>query len=278
MTDLISLATKLVQKFGINLLCNEGHDSFGSYIDIRPADLAVTEGFTIRVRVGWRSIESEFIPGNFAAKLIHSMGKASSEKRLLFRYILNTPKESANHIEMKINDLPVNPLEYSEWPENWTSLSLVIRKTPVAIDEADSEKIEEMIFTCGGQLLGLLLSILPFEEMELQDIPTGFPEGAKVRVEVNRYERNHLNRAACIEAHGTKCSICGFDFAEYYGEIGREYIHVHHIVPVSQLGENYIIDPVTDLRPICPNCHAMLHRKDPPYTLEKLQDIIDNLR
>jgi len=278
MTDLILLSTKLVRKFGINLLCSEGNDSYGRYVDIQPADLAATEGFTVRVRIGWRSVESEFIPGNFAGKLIHTMGEAGPEKKLLFRYLLDAARETTNQIDMKINDSPVVPLEYSEWPEDWASLSLIIRNTPVAIDEADTETIEAMIFGYGGQLLALLLSLLPVEEIELQEVPTGFPEGNKVRIEVNRYERNHLNRVACIKIHGAKCSICGFDFAEHYGEIGHEYIHVHHIVPVSQLGENYIVDPIADLKPVCPNCHAMLHRKDPPYTSEELRDIIDNTR
>ena len=44
-----------------------------------------------------------------------------------------------------------------------------------------------------------------------------------------------------------------------YGEIGADFIHVHHTVPASQLGNNYQLDPLTDLVPLCANCHAMAH-------------------
>lgn len=275
MTDLISITTRLVQKYGINLLSNEGRDTYGSYLDFQPADLEKTEGFIMRVRIGWRSIESEFIPGNYAGKLISTMGIASLEKKTLFRSLLISVKELDSNVEMKINDLPVNPLEYTEWPSDWQSLSLTIRKSPVAINETDTSEMEEMILMCGGQLLALVLSLLPFEQIELQDGYPGLPEGMKARVEVNRYERNHLNRSACIQVYGPRCSVCGFDFVEYYGEIGHGYIQVHHVIPVSQLGENYIVDPIADLRPVCPNCHAMLHRKDPPYSITELRDMIN---
>lgn len=275
MTDLISITTRLVQKYGINLLSNEGRDAYGSYLDFQPADLEKTEGFIMRVRIGWRSIESEFIPGNYAGKLLSTMGIASLEKKTLFRSLLISVKELDSNVEMKINDLPVNPLEYTEWPSDWQSLSLTIRKSPVAINETDTSEMEEMILMCGGQLLALVLSLLPFEQIELQDGYPGLPEGMKARVEVNRYERNHLNRSACIQVYGPRCSVCGFDFVEYYGEIGHGYIQVHHVIPVSQLGENYIVDPIADLRPVCPNCHAMLHRKDPPYSITELRDMIN---
>ncbi len=275
MTDLISITSRLVQKYGINLLSNEGRDTYGSYLDFQPTDLEKTEGFIIRMRIGWRSIESEFIPGNYAGKLINTMGIASLEKKTLFRSLLISGKELDSNVGMKINDLPVNPLEYTEWPSDWQSLSLTIRKSPVAIDETDTSEMEEMILMCGGQLLALVLSLLPFEQIELQDGYPGLPEGMKARVEVNRYERNHLNRSACIQVYGPRCSVCGFDFVEYYGEIGHGYIQVHHVIPVSQLGENYIVDPIADLRPVCPNCHAMLHRKDPPYSITELRDMIN---
>ena len=85
-------------------------------------------------------------------------------------------------------------------------------------------------------------------------------EGAKKSVIVNQYERNPIARQKCIETNGCKCKVCGMDFEEKYGEIGRGFIHVHHVVPISTIGESYQIDPIKDLVPVCPNCHAMLHR------------------
>ena len=68
----------------------------------------------------------------------------------------------------------------------------------------------------------------------------------------------------------------GFDFEAVYGGLGRGFIHVHHLVPVSTIGKEYKIDPIQDLRPVCPNCHSMLHKNNPPLTIEELKNIIQN--
>lgn len=99
-------------------------------------------------------------------------------------------------------------------------------------------------------------------------------EGALVKVMANRYERNQKARRECVEKKGYKCLVCGRDFEATYGEIGKRFIHVHHLKPISSIGKEYKLDVDTDLAPVCPNCHYMLHRKDPPYTIEELQDIL----
>jgi 5-methylcytosine-specific restriction protein A len=98
-----------------------------------------------------------------------------------------------------------------------------------------------------------------------------FTEGTIHEVVMNRYERSAKARAACLAANGYRCIVCGMDFETTYGEIGHNFIHVHHIVPISSIGEEYMIDGVRDLVPVCPNCHNMLHRKEPPYTPEELR-------
>lgn len=86
-------------------------------------------------------------------------------------------------------------------------------------------------------------------------------EGAKTKIYVNKYERSSIARKKCIEYYGCKCSICKLDFEEKYGEIGKDFIHVHHLVPLNEIGEEYCVDYKNDLIPVCPNCHAMLHRE-----------------
>ena len=85
-----------------------------------------------------------------------------------------------------------------------------------------------------------------------------------------------VNRAACIAAHGSVCKVCGFDFGEVYGPLGQGYIEVHHRLPVSQMGAGYIVNPVRDLVPLCSNCHAAVHRTDPPMETEALAAIVAN--
>ena len=99
-------------------------------------------------------------------------------------------------------------------------------------------------------------------------------EGGARRVTVNAYERNPKARERCIEKHGAHCHVCGFDFGEVYGDIGDGFIHVHHLTPISQIGADYRINPEEDLRPVCPNCHAMLHTNNPPLTVEELREKI----
>lgn len=104
----------------------------------------------------------------------------------------------------------------------------------------------------------------------------GIWEGALLSVLVNKYERNILARRACLTKHGYSCSVCGMNFEEKYGEIGRNFIHVHHIVPISTIGQEYQIDPEKDLVPVCPNCHAMLHKgqNGNVLTVQELKELI----
>jgi 5-methylcytosine-specific restriction protein A len=99
-------------------------------------------------------------------------------------------------------------------------------------------------------------------------------EGAKKQVVVNAYERNPKARQECIKYYGTKCNICNFDFEKQYGEIGKGFIHIHHIKPLSEINEEYEVNPIQDLRPVCPNCHAMIHKRNPPYSMEEIQSLL----
>ena len=101
-------------------------------------------------------------------------------------------------------------------------------------------------------------------------------EGALVKVMANKYERNQKARRECVAKKGYRCLVCGCDFKTTYGEIGKGFIHVHHVVPISSIGKEYELDVDKDLVPVCPNCHYMLHRKDPPYTIEELKSMLQN--
>ena len=102
--------------------------------------------------------------------------------------------------------------------------------------------------------LGIETAWLSTEEAEAQT----YMEGDRTTVRVSRSERDPAARTACIEHYGTACSVCGMDFGSVYGPLGAGYIHVHHLNPLSVSGPTEV-DPVQDLRPVCPNCHAMLH-------------------
>lgn len=100
--------------------------------------------------------------------------------------------------------------------------------------------------------------------------PAQYFEGALGKVTVNAYERNPDARRECVNHHGTSCAVCGFNFGATYGDIGSGFIHVHHLKPLGSIKKGYHVDPINDLRPVCPNCHAMLHKRNPPYSVDEL--------
>jgi predicted HNH restriction endonuclease len=105
-----------------------------------------------------------------------------------------------------------------------------------------------------------------------------FSEGKVSESHCTKFERKKANRLACLSVHGYKCAVCGFDFEENYGEIGKEFIEVHHIIPLSQIRKEYIINPVKDLIPLCSNCHSMIHRKrDEAIPIKEFKRIYNQL-
>lgn len=174
-------------------------------------------------------------------------------------------RRKANYIDLEwdrvvqvADRLPISDLE-SELPEfSWIHL------------QGSGIRLTEPLGARLGRLWAGHLGDIPFRSPEEVD-QEQFPEGAVQRVEVNRYERNPKARQACLDHWGAVCSVCGFDFGAAYGPIGDGYIHVHHLVDIAAVGESYEIDPVKDLRPVCPNCHAMLHQQRPAMSIASLK-------
>ncbi|MFZ2487780.1 MAG: HNH endonuclease [Anaerolineae bacterium] len=147
---------------------------------------------------------------------------------------------------------------------------------------ADTQKVNDRLFR---QSLLEFIEIYQHKTLELGlnelsiYATTPIREGRPRQTVIKTYDRNKRARDVCIEHYGTSCRVCGFDFAQFYGDaIGKDYIHVHHTKPVSQIGAEYEIDPVHDLYPVCANCHAMIHRRNPPYTLQEMKLFIEKQR
>jgi predicted HNH restriction endonuclease len=99
-------------------------------------------------------------------------------------------------------------------------------------------------------------------------------EGARRSVLVNAYERDPVARQKCIDHFGAACVICGFDFGIVFGPDASGFIHVHHLTPLSEIGQEYLVDPVRDLRPVCPNCHAVIHLNREPKSIEEVRGML----
>lgn len=99
-------------------------------------------------------------------------------------------------------------------------------------------------------------------------------EGARRQIYVNVYERSPTARRACIAHYGAVCSVCDFDFSKQYGIVAEGFIHVHHIVPLSTIRLGYLVDPIRDLCPVCPNCHAVIHLRVPAYSIDEVRSML----
>lgn len=95
-----------------------------------------------------------------------------------------------------------------------------------------------------------------------------------LKVNVNKYERSRKARKICLDHYGYKCAVCGFDFEKAYGELGKGIIEVHHKKALSEIRENYKIDPINGLIPLCSNCHTVIHSKNDDLSVEKLIEVI----
>lgn len=115
------------------------------------------------------------------------------------------------------------------------------------------------------------IEVIP-EEVGDQEI---FTEGAVKKITVDAYERDPNARRKCVAHYGAKCAVCSFDFEDTFGELGEGFIHVHHLRPLHEIKEEYQIDPIQDLMPVCPNCHAMLHRRQPAFSIDELKILRD---
>lgn len=147
--------------------------------------------------------------------------------------------------------------------QNWTPQSSGISIKHEIIDE-----LEEAWFEF---LRSENISYNPFSETI--DATQTYIEGAATQVTQTRYERNIYARNECLKHFGYFCSVCDFNFEIFYGSLGYKFIHVHHLTQVAKIKQEYKVDPIHDLRPVCPNCHSMLHKQNPPLTIEELKKI-----
>ncbi|WP_433122888.1 HNH endonuclease [Arthrobacter koreensis] len=109
--------------------------------------------------------------------------------------------------------------------------------------------------------------------------PGSLPQQAVRWSLTSRWENDAEARRICLAHHGRSCSACGLDPEAVFGPDGSGVLQVHHIVPPGFLSETYVMDPVTDLVPLCPTCHAVSHRGFPdPFTPSELRRLLASRR
>jgi len=108
------------------------------------------------------------------------------------------------------------------------------------------------------------------------ELPSGrkYVEGAAKDVVVNAFERSAAARSACIAHYGRSCVVCGFNFGRAYGAIADGYIQVHHLRPLAAVNSEYEVDPIKDLRPVCANCHSVIHLGGELRMIEEVRRVV----
>ena len=141
---------------------------------------------------------------------------------------------------------------------------------------ADSPEGKKTIATVNRLIVKNILDNLP--DVDADSMAIAGKEGKPRLVSHLSRERNQkLVKAkkeyALRTSRKLSCEVCGFDFAKVYGKIGERFCEVHHLKSFSQVdGERET--KLEDLAIVCPNCHRMLHRGKPIFTIEKLKSML----
>lgn len=279
MNDVQRLAEAATARFRVPFVGSDRYQQGTRIITLRPAELPPPNGFAVELRSAWRRLDALFVLDSYSAELLAVMAAVDRQRQTTFAAVARLMAGKEIRLSLRINEVVVDAsadLPAAPWRRFEMTASRLSSAAAQGQEFVTSE-LSDLALT----FLNLAFALLPVEEGEGEDaavLTEGLPEGAKTRVEVNRYERSPVNRAACIAAHGLRCKACGFDFEEFYGPIGNGYIEVHHTTPVSAMGGAYVVDPIRELAPLCANCHAVVHRRSPPLGVEELAANINELR
>ena len=241
-----------------------GNDSFE--VSLRLAELPKPIGLSILIAEDYFSWHVELKLDSYSDGLISFMRKSLSQRYEEIESLVERARAKNTRVNLSI-DGKTKLRDIAE--TDWSQYALIIAKSYK--NEEDSMKsLNEVLFDFMCILLLFLTIKVDWDEESHQE-PRA--EGGLSFEASKRYERSRVNRAICLRRYGFRCMGCGILLQEIYGPIGANVIHVHHIVPVSQMGGSYVLNPESDLIPLCPNCHNIVHRIDPPLSIDALRDI-----
>lgn len=274
--DVSSLADYVTEETGLAFTASSGLDAEKNrWVLLEPEGHQGPHSFAVRITLHWRRIEFAFEPGKFAGELLRSMAAADADGRAIFATVLGDSMNAGATVSFRVNGSELPVFADADWPDEWSRLSLNLSRGNLELGADDGQYDDEIIRAWTARFMAAVIALLPLEEADTGEPDVGgYPEGALMRIEVNRYERDRRNRSAALAIHGRACKGCGMSFEERYGAIATGFIEVHHVTPVSQLTTGYIIDPANDLIPLCPNCHAVVHRKSPPLSVSELTSLV----
>jgi 5-methylcytosine-specific restriction protein A len=258
----------LSRALGVKLVDAEVPPGSNWTFGIMLLDLPRPTGFEIRIQQSLMSTKAALHIDSFPAQLLNVCKQAFQERRYDVEGLIESAQSSGFAVEFSVNGIS----DLSQFGEiQWESIELSLYKKFDNYDEAlNCLKMTSLMS------LAIMLSLVTEESDNLsEEISKDFElEGTLSRIQSNKYERSRLNRAICLEIYGFVCQGCDIRMADLYGPIGDGVIHVHHFEPVSLMASPRVLNPALDLIPLCPNCHTIIHKQNPPFTLNELKELI----
>lgn len=276
---MINLSTHLESisnQFGYELYLEERLESGSKSPNIRFRIDSNLDTFHLKLTRSWKSTRVEFVPGAFASQISSYLCKEVLLHKREISNLISNPALPISEVSLEIDNVNYEKVDSLEIGSHALKFHIEVMTSESSIEHGLLNDKEAYLVELAASVIIMLLP-KPNNVYSNPDEVVGFPEGSTTQVLVNKYERDPRNRAEAILIHGYSCLACGFDFKQKYGDLGSEFIVVHHVVPVSRIGADYLIDPKNDLITLCANCHAMIHRHDPPLNLEELRSIVSNI-
>lgn len=270
----------ITDTYGVEFNVPYDIDNADNRLDIRPASVEVGEGFIIRIRFRHNITIFEFIVESFGREVFRVINnRMNSIEKSQFQEYCKCINSIGEFRSAKLL-LRINGIEYapeSVLPDNWERLELSLKVYNIEWTD-DSEINNKLIEPWVVVYTGTILSLLPLKNRPVGEFTYSTDdyeqEGAIIREEISKYERSPLNRNICLSLKGYTCEICGFNFQEMYGDIGKDFAIVHHVEPLSEMDAPRVLNPENDLAVVCGNCHLMLHSRRPALTIDELKNKI----
>jgi 5-methylcytosine-specific restriction protein A len=275
MNSLTSILAELSSDLGVELIPEHKLANRASPYEIRFAGLDANKSFSFIMSRSWKTTQIRFQADSFAGDVVKYLCNQINANRESVGGVIEANKSKYSSITLEIDGRAFSDLSSNISEDSSLAFEVETLTSDSSIEYGLLNAKEEEIVKFA---VSLFASVLPIEVVSFRhaDEVLGYPEGAVSQVLVNRYERDPRNRREAIAIHGKSCLACGFNFQKKYGALGDEYIVVHHTVPVSQMGSDYVVDPLKDLVTLCANCHAMVHRHDPPMSIADLKNLLSD--
>lgn len=218
-----------------------------------------SEGYLIEIILHEASIAVRLSFDNYAIQLSNYVVTILKKDQSLI-------KKNRREFTIFLNAIPH---EYIEPHLDTSTIEIAIECETKLYDFEKENDIADSYSDIVDLLEILFFNFLAYKRVEF--IPE--IEGATSRITQDKYERSEANRNACLKIHGFSCKICNFNFEKIYGAYAKNFIHVHHIVPLSKSGITEI-DPARDLIPVCPNCHSVIHLKEQELSPVEVMELL----